>query len=109
MGFRFGDLAYAPDVNAIPTESTRYLEGLDILIIDALRYTPHPTHFSVSEALEVIERFRPKRAILTNLHTDLDYAQLTGQLPPNVEAAYDGMGVPMSLAYPALQSQAAQR
>jgi phosphoribosyl 1,2-cyclic phosphate phosphodiesterase len=109
LGFRFGDLAYAPDVNAIPTESTRYLEGLDILIIDALRYTPHPTHFSVSEALEVIERFRPKRAILTNLHTDLDYAQLTGQLPPNVEAAYDGMGVPMSLAYPALQSQAAQR
>ena len=55
------------------------LEGLDVLILDALRYTPHPTHFSVSEALALIERVKPKRAILTNLHTDLDYETLRRQ------------------------------
>ncbi|HVL73000.1 MAG TPA: MBL fold metallo-hydrolase, partial [Beijerinckiaceae bacterium] len=61
--------------------------------LDALRYTPHPTHFSVSEALAFIERVRPRRAVLTNLHSDLDYATLARELPDAVEPAYDGMRI----------------
>lgn len=93
LGFRFGDLAYASDVSAMPDHSLTHLRGLDVLILDALRYTPHPTHFSVAESLAFIERVRPRRAILTNLHTDLDHAALTSDLPPGVEAAFDGMRV----------------
>ena len=91
LGFRFGNIAYTPDLSAIPDKSLPYLEGLDLCIIDALRYRPHPSHFSVSEALEWIERLKPKHAILTNLHTDLDFAKLQSELPPNVEPAFDGM------------------
>jgi phosphoribosyl 1,2-cyclic phosphate phosphodiesterase len=93
LGFRFGKIAYAPDVSTMPEESFGYLEGLDVLILDALRYTPHPTHFSVAEALAVIERVKPKRAILTNLHTDLDYETLRRELPPGIEPAYDGLQI----------------
>ena len=93
LGFRFGSIAYAPDVSEMPEESLRHLEGLDILILDALRYTRHPTHFSVSEALALIETLKPKRAILTNLHTDLDYEKLRHELPPQIEPAYDGMQI----------------
>jgi len=93
LGFRFGSIAYAPDVSLVPEESLPYLEGLDVLILDALRYTPHPTHFSVSEALDLIGRVRPKRAILTNLHTDLDYEALRRELPPHIEPAYDGLQI----------------
>jgi len=93
LGFRFGALAYAPDVSTMPPESEAMLHGLDVLIIDALRFTPHPTHFSVSDALALIERVKPRRAVLTNLHTDLDYKTLAGQLPPNVEPAFDGMRI----------------
>ena len=63
------------------------------LILDALRYTPHPTHFSVSEALDFIRKVRPKRAVLTNLHTDLDYETLRSELPPHIEPAYDGLQI----------------
>lgn len=93
LGFRFGGIAYAPDVSQMPEESLGFLQGLDVLILDALRYTPHPTHFSVSEALELIEKVRPKRTILTNLHTDLDYGTFRKELPANVEPAYDGLQV----------------
>jgi len=96
LGFRFGNVAYAPDVSSMPQESLRYLEDLEVLIIDALRYTPHPTHFSVAEALELIGKVRPRRAILTNLHTDLDYETLRGELPPHIEPAYDGLQVEIS-------------
>jgi phosphoribosyl 1,2-cyclic phosphate phosphodiesterase len=91
LGFRFGDVAYSPDVNGIPPESIGALEGLDLWIVDALRYTSHPSHFSLRETLEWIEKLRPRRAVLTNLHTDLDYETLRGELPKNVEPAYDGM------------------
>jgi phosphoribosyl 1,2-cyclic phosphate phosphodiesterase len=67
------------------------LSGLDVWIVDALRVTPHPSHFNLDEALEWIGRVKPKRAILTNLHTDMDYATLCAQLPPTVEPAYDRM------------------
>lgn len=93
LGFRFDDLAYVPDVSAMPDETEARLHGLDVLIIDALRYTRHPTHFSVAEALALIERVRPRRAVLTNLHSDLDYARLAAELPEGVVPAYDGLRV----------------
>ena len=98
LGLRIGDLAYAPDVSRIPEESMRYFQGLDTLIIDALRYTPHPSHFSVSETLALIERVKPRRAILTNLHTDLDYGRLKSELPDHIEPAFDGLAVVVEIA-----------
>jgi phosphoribosyl 1,2-cyclic phosphate phosphodiesterase len=77
----------------MPEESFPYLQNLDVLILDALRYTPHPTHFSLDEALALIERVQPRRAVLTNLHTDLDYETLKAELPPNIEPAHDGMRI----------------
>jgi phosphoribosyl 1,2-cyclic phosphate phosphodiesterase len=109
LGFRFGDLAYAPDVNDIPAESLSFLEGLDTLIIDALRYTPHPTHFSVSDAMAVIERLQPKRAILTNLHTDLDYVELGRRLPEGIEPAFDGMQLEVATAIAADAGRSARQ
>ena len=69
------------------------LEAVELLVIDALRDTPHPTHFSVSDALALIREVRPHRAVLTNLHTDLDYAALAARLPPAVVPAYDGLSL----------------
>ena len=91
IGYRFGNTVYTPDLNGIPEISLPFLEGLDLWIVDALRPTPHPSHFSLSETLSWIERVRPKRAILTNLHTDLDFETLARQLPSHIEPAYDGM------------------
>ncbi len=91
LGFRFGDVAYASDVSAMPEASVRQLAGLDVLIVDALRYAPHPTHFSVAEALALIARVKPRRAVLTNLHTDLDHDRLAAELPDGIAPAYDGM------------------
>ena len=93
LGFRFGDVAYTPDLNAVPEESLDALRGLDIWIIDALRYTSHPSHLTVKEALALIRDLKPKRAILTNLHTDLDFERLRSELPKGVEPAYDGMQI----------------
>ena len=93
LGLRFGGLAYTPDVNAIPDAALQHLENLDVWIIDALRYTRHPSHFSLDESLAWIERMAPKRAILTNLHTDLDYETLAARLPAHITPAYDGMRV----------------
>ncbi len=90
-GFRFGACAYTPDVKVVPPESMEFLENLDLWIVDALRHKPHPSHLSVSETLELIARFKPKRAVLTNLHTDLDYEVLRKNLPEHVEPAYDFM------------------
>lgn len=91
LGFRVGDLAYATDVSVFPEKSKDYLQDLDVLILDALRYTTHPCHFSVEQALEIIEIYKPKRAVLTHLHVDLDYDELSKQLPEHVEPAYDGL------------------
>jgi phosphoribosyl 1,2-cyclic phosphate phosphodiesterase len=93
LGFRFGAVAYTPDVTAIPDESIPCLDGLDIWIIDALRHQPHPSHFSVSEALSWIDRMKPKKAILTNLHVDLDFEMLRATLPSHIEPAYDGLTI----------------
>ena len=91
LGFRFGRIAYTPDLNGVPDESLEALAGLDLWIIDALKRTPHPSHFSLGDALKWIDRMKPRRAILTNMHVDMDYETLRRELPPNVEPAYDGM------------------
>jgi phosphoribosyl 1,2-cyclic phosphate phosphodiesterase len=93
LGFRVGDLAYCTDVNRIPEESWPLLEGLDTLILDALRHRPHPTHFSLQEALGVIERLRPRRAYLTHISHDLDHEAVGSALPPGVALAYDGLSL----------------
>jgi len=91
LGFRIENTVYVPDLNGIPDRSLPALESLDLLIIDALKRTPHPSHFSLPETLRWIERLKPKRAIITNMHVDLDYDTLRRELPPNAEPAYDGL------------------
>ena len=91
LGFRFGAVAYSSDVAHLPEASMAALEGLDVWIVDALRETPHPTHAHLERTLEWIWRLRPKRAILTNLHVDMDYEALRSKLPEGVEPAYDGL------------------
>ncbi|MCZ7656901.1 MAG: MBL fold metallo-hydrolase [Xanthobacteraceae bacterium] len=91
LGFRFGQVAYTPDVKALPEDSLPALAGLDLWIVDALRYASHPTHFSVDDALRWIERLAPRRAVLTNMHADIDYDDIKAKVPPHVDVAYDGM------------------
>jgi phosphoribosyl 1,2-cyclic phosphate phosphodiesterase len=91
LGFRFGAVAYSSDLHDMPDASADALAGLDLWIVDALRYHPHPAHFSVADALAWIERLKPARAVLTNMHTDLDYEALRVSLPRAVEPGYDGM------------------
>ena len=97
LGFRFGPVAYSSDVNALSEEAFALLEGIDCWILDALRYTPHPTHANVETALAWIARVKPRRAVLTNLHMDLDYEALKRDLPAGVEPAHDGMIVSLPL------------
>lgn len=91
LGFRFGDFAYSTDLNGLSEAAFEVLDGVKVWIVDALRYTSHPTHASVAQALAWIERLRPRRAILTHMNIDLDYATLAAELPEGVEPAYDGM------------------
>jgi phosphoribosyl 1,2-cyclic phosphate phosphodiesterase len=91
LGFRVGGLAYCTDVSRIPEASRSMLEGLDVLILDALRFEPHPTHFSLSEALEVIEVLKPRRTFLTHLSHTFDHGPTQAKLPPRVALAYDGL------------------
>jgi phosphoribosyl 1,2-cyclic phosphate phosphodiesterase len=91
LGFRFGDFAYLTDCNRIDDESMALVEGVDTLVIDALREKPHSTHFSVSEALDVIRRLTPRRAYMTHMTHDLGHAATGARLPEGVELAYDGL------------------
>jgi phosphoribosyl 1,2-cyclic phosphate phosphodiesterase len=91
LGYRIGAAVYTPDVSDIPRESWPRLENLDLWIIDGLRYAPHPSHFSVADALSWIDRFKPKRAVITNMHADIDYEVLRRSLPAGVVPAHDGM------------------
>jgi phosphoribosyl 1,2-cyclic phosphate phosphodiesterase len=97
LGLRVGSLAYSADVSGVPEASLPYLEGLDVWIVDALRYKPHPSHFSVSEAIDWSRRFGVRRAVLTHMHIDLDYATLKRELPEGVEPAYDGLTIELPL------------
>ncbi len=91
LGFRIANLAYLPDVAEIPNAAWDALKDLDIWIVDALRRDPHPTHSHLANTLDWIEQVAPKRAILTNMHIDLDYDTVLAETPDHVEPAYDGM------------------
>lgn len=91
LGFRIGDVAYCSDVSGFPAETPDKLRGLDVLIIDALQYKPHPSHFSLGEALEWIERLAPRHSYLTHMHVPLDYNRVMEETPAHVEPAYDGL------------------
>ncbi len=96
FGFRIGNLAYSCDLSGVPDESLPALTGLDVWIVDALRYKPHPSHFSLEDALRWIDRMTPKQAVLTNLHIDLDYEKLEKETPASVTPAFDGMVIDVS-------------
>ncbi|MBX3569267.1 MAG: MBL fold metallo-hydrolase [Rhizobiaceae bacterium] len=90
LGFRIGPVAYCPDVNDFPVATVERMGGLGLLVIDALQYKGHPSHLSLAEALDWIERIGPQRALLTHMHTPLDYETVLRETPPHVEPAYDG-------------------
>ena len=97
VGYRIGPVGYCSDVVALPPAAMTALAGVEVFIVDALRDHPHPTHAHVAMALEWIAELRPARGVLTNLHGDLDYAELQQRLPPSVEPAYDGMVIETGL------------
>jgi phosphoribosyl 1,2-cyclic phosphate phosphodiesterase len=90
LGFRVGNIAYCTDVNHIPEESFALLENLDLLVLDALQYKPHTTHFSVDQALEIVARIQPRRTRFTHMAHALGHAATNATLPENVRLAYDG-------------------
>jgi phosphoribosyl 1,2-cyclic phosphate phosphodiesterase len=91
LGYRIDNTVYTPDLNDIPEASWPALQGLDLWIIDGLRYTQHPSHFSINDALSWISRFKPKRAVITNMTADVDYEAIRNMLPEGVIPAYDGI------------------
>ncbi|MAL79653.1 MAG: hypothetical protein CMN55_11175 [Sneathiella sp.] len=91
LGFRMGPIGYSNDLVNLDDRGFEILAGIDTWIVDAMRYTPHPTHVNLETALKWIERLKPRRAVLTNMHVDLDYRTLQRELPVGVEPAYDGM------------------
>jgi phosphoribosyl 1,2-cyclic phosphate phosphodiesterase len=91
LGFRFGRFAYANDVVALPDEAFSTMAGVEVLVIDAMRYRPHPTHAHLDLTLQWIARISPKRAFLTNLHVDMDYAELDRRTPAHVRPCHDGL------------------
>ena len=91
LGFRIGGLAYLPDVVAIPDDAWEMLQDLDCWVVDALRRTPHPTHAHLDLTLEWIAQAKPRQAVLTNMHIDLDYQTVRDETPDHVTPAYDGM------------------
>lgn len=93
LGFRIGGLAYLPDVSDIPETTWDMLNDLDIWVLDALRRSPHPSHVHLERALEWIDRAAPKRAVLTNMHIDLDYATLAAETADHIIPAYDGLAL----------------
>ena len=91
LGFRFGNVAYSSDISDVPQESLIHLQNLDCWIVDALQYREHPSHFSLDQALHWIGKMKPKRAVLTHMHTPLDYDTVQNLVPDHVEPAFDGM------------------
>jgi len=96
LGFRFGNVAYCTDTNEIPAESWPLLEGLDLLILDALRDRSHVTHYSLDEAVAVAERLQPKRTLFTHMSHELEHATTNARLPKGMELAYDGQRLPLT-------------
>jgi phosphoribosyl 1,2-cyclic phosphate phosphodiesterase len=96
-GFRFGFAAYLTDMNAIPEASLPLLQDLDVLIIDALRKEPHPSHANVNEALAWVERLHPRRTFFTHIAHELEHEEMNRELPPHVRMAYDGLRIPFEI------------
>jgi phosphoribosyl 1,2-cyclic phosphate phosphodiesterase len=97
LGFRFGTFAYLTDCNRIPDQSWPLLQGVDVLVLDALRHRAHPTHFTVAEALEVVARLGPQQTYLTHICHDLPHAATNASLPAGVALAYDGLRLDIGL------------
>jgi phosphoribosyl 1,2-cyclic phosphate phosphodiesterase len=97
LGYRIGSFAYLTDCSAIPESSWPLLENVETLVLDALRDRPHPTHLSLGQALEVVERLRPERAFFTHMCHDLPHAATCARLPPGVQLAYDGLAFEIDL------------
>ncbi len=97
LGFRFGPVGYTPDVSEMTGEAWAALEGVDTWIVDALRYKPHPTHAHLERTLGWIDRLAPRRAVITNMHVDLDYATLLAETPDHITPAYDGRSLDFTL------------
>ncbi len=93
LGFRLRKMAYVTDFSAIPEEAIPLLEGLDVLILDALRYKPHPTHSTVENSLRLVEQLKPARAYFTHIAHELQHEEANAKLPPNVHLAYDGLKI----------------
>ena len=91
LGFRFGNVAYCTDTNGIPEASWELLQGLDVLILDGLRHRPHPTHFTLEEAVETARQLQPRRTLFTHICHDLEHEATNATLPPGMELAYDGL------------------
>lgn len=90
VGYRFGALAYITDASSLPPDTMRELRGLDTLIINALRWTPHPLHLTVAEALAIVDELQPRQAYFVHITHDLDHAAVNAELPPYAQLAYDG-------------------
>lgn len=97
FGYRFGSAAYLTDFSTVPEETLAKLDGLDLLFLDALRHTPHPTHSTVANSLSIVERLRPKRTFFTHISHDLGHEATNAELPENVRLAYDGLRLPFEL------------
>jgi phosphoribosyl 1,2-cyclic phosphate phosphodiesterase len=97
MGIRIGDFAYATDCNAIPSTSMEILKGVRVLILDALRHRDHPSHFTVQQALEVVQVLQPEQTYFTHTNYELEYHETNQSLPDGVEMAYDGLQFEISL------------
>ena len=95
LGFRFGDLAYCTDTNEIPDATWPLLEGLDTLVLDCLRPSRHPTHFSLDEAVAVARRVNARRTLFVHMSHDIEHAAVSAALPAGIEIAYDGLTVPL--------------
>jgi phosphoribosyl 1,2-cyclic phosphate phosphodiesterase len=96
LGFRFGNIAYCTDTNEIPPQSWPLLEGLDLLVLDALRHKPHPTHFSLDEAVAAAQRAGARRTLFTHISHDLEHEATNAALPEGMELAYDGLRIPLT-------------
>lgn len=106
LGYRLGTFAYLTDCNRLPDEAWPLLDGLDVLVLDALRHNPHPTHFTVAEALEVVARLKPRQTYFTHMCHKLPHAETNRSLPAGVELAYDGQVVTIDVAEPSISAEA---
>lgn len=96
-GFRFGSAAYLTDFSAIPPESMPQVRGLDVLFLDALRHTPHPTHSTVENSVRLVEELGPRRAFFTHISHELPHEETNAALPPHVRLAHDGLKLEFEL------------